>query len=101
MNQYTLDFADPVRPTRRTRPKRWPRQRMYRTFRQMSWLLSGLVCSIAALLGMMRQRTQTQTLRAQYQAQAIQYDSLLAAKVEADRQLQLMRIRLTSSPLNN
>lgn len=66
---------------------------MYRTFRQMPWLLCGLVCSIA-LIGLLRQRSQTQTLHKRYQAQTIQYDSLLAAKVEADRQLEQMRIRL-------
>lgn len=93
MNQYTLDFADPVQSPRRTRPNRWPRQRMYRAFRQMAGLLCGLVCSIA-LVALLRQHTQTQTLRERYQAQSLQYDSLLAAKVEADRQLEQLRTRL-------
>lgn len=66
---------------------------MYRTFRQMIPLLGSLVCSIA-LFGLLRQRTQTQTLRERVDAQTIQYDSLLAAKVEADRQLDQLRIRL-------
>lgn len=66
---------------------------MYRTFRQMMPLLSGLVCSIA-LVGLLRQHTQTQTLRERVDTQTIQYDSLLAAKVEADRQLDQLRIRL-------
>lgn len=93
MNQYTLDFADPVQPPRPTRPSRWPRQRMYHAFRRMLVLLSGLVCAIA-LVGLLRQRTETQSLRERVDAQTVQYDSLLAAKVEADRQLDQLRIRL-------
>lgn len=93
MNGYTLDFSRPVRPNRRTRFRRWPRQRMYLAFRQMLPLLSGLVCSIA-LVGLLRQHTQTQLLRERADAQTVQYDSLLAAKVEADRQLEQLRIRL-------
>ena len=93
MNSYRLDFSRPVRMRRPTHPNRWPRQRMYQAFRRMVVLLSCLVCSIA-LFGLLRQRTQTQSLRKSYQAQTIQYDSLLTAKVEADRQLEQMRIRL-------
>ncbi|GAB3783831.1 hypothetical protein GCM10028818_42360 [Spirosoma horti] len=93
MNHYTLDFTDPDPVPRPSRSNRWTRQRMYRTCRQIPWLLCGLVCSLA-LIGLFRQRSQTQRLCERYQAQTIQYDSLLAAKVEADRQLDQMRIRL-------
>lgn len=93
MNQYTLDFYRPNRPRRAARPNRRPRQHMYQTFRRMIPLLSSLVCSIA-LFGLLRQRTQTLTLRERVDAQTIQYDSLLAAKVESDRQLNQLRIQL-------
>lgn len=90
MNGHTLDFSCPVQPNRRTRPGRWPRQRMYLAFRQMLVLLSSLVCGIA-LMGLLRQHAQMESLRERYQAQTIQYDSLLATKAEADRQLDQLR----------
>jgi len=93
MNTHTLDFTGPVPSPRQNRPGRWPRYRMNREFRQLYGLLCGLVCGIA-LVGLLRQHTQTQSLREQYQTQTIQYDSLLSAKVEADRQLEQLRIRL-------
>jgi len=93
MNAYMLDFSRRARPRRPIRPTRWPRQRMYRTFRQIMPLLSTLLCSIA-LVGLLRQRAQTHTLRERVDAQTIQYDSLLAAKAEADRQLDQLRVRL-------
>lgn len=93
MNSYTLDFSKPVRSDQTSRPSRWPRQRRYRAFRRMPLLTSALVCSIA-LVGLLRQRTQTQLLRGRYEAQTVRYDSLLTAKIEADRQLEQVRIRL-------
>lgn len=96
MNAYTLDFSRPVPSRVRACPIRRPRQRVYRvyyTLRRMLVLFSGLVCGIA-LIGLMQQRTQTQLLRERYQNQTIRYDSLLAAKVGADRQLEELRIRL-------
>lgn len=93
MNQYTLDFSDPAQPRRSRHQNAMPRQRMYHALRGTALLLSGLLCGIA-LVGLLRQRTETQTLRERYQAQTVQYDSLLAAKVEADRQLEQLRIRL-------
>lgn len=94
MNQYTLNFADPVQPRRRNRLNPWVRRRRYRAFYQILLLLSGLAGTMA-LVGLLRYRNQTQLLRERYQAQVIQYDSLLVAKVEADRQLQRLRIQLS------
>ncbi|MCY7357725.1 MAG: hypothetical protein LH609_09670 [Rudanella sp.] len=84
MNKYTLDFAAPVQPPRRTR------YQMSREFRQMYGLLCGLVCGIA-LVGLLRQHSQMQLLREQYQTQTIRYDSLLTDKVETDRKLEQLR----------
>lgn len=100
MNQYTLDFSDPVRPYRRTRMTRLAQRRMYRTFRRMVLLISGLVCSVALIM-LLRQRAKNQLLLTQYQSRTIQYDSLLAAKLETDRQLsQLRRQLLRQRPLS-
>ncbi len=97
MNQYTLDFSEPARPRRTTRPAH---RRMYRTFRRMMFLITGLVCSIMLVM-LLRQRAQTQLVLAQYQSRTIQYDSLLAAKLETDRQLiQLRRQLLRQQPLS-
>lgn len=91
MNQYTLDYSEP-------RPKRWrrvrpPHRRMTLAFRRMLLLLSGLVCGIAAV-GLLRMRTEVQIHHKRYQDQAIRYDSVLAAKLEADRQLEELRTHL-------
>lgn len=93
MNRYTLDYSGPAgtRPSRA--PSRWPRRRMYRTFRQMAALLTGLVGAII-LVGLLRQHAQIESLRERYETQALQYDSLLVAKGEADRQLEQLRIQL-------
>lgn len=100
MNQYTLDFSDPVRPYRRTRMTRPAQRRMSQTFRRIVLLISGLVCSIVLVM-LLRQRAQTRLVLAQYQSRTIQYDSLLAAKLETDRQLtQLRRQLLRQQPLS-
>lgn len=100
MNQYTLDFTNPVRPYKRTRITRPAQRRMHRTFRRMVLLVSGLVCSIVLVMWL-RQRAQTQLLLTQYESRTIQYDSLLAAKLEADRHLsQLRRQLLRQQPLS-
>lgn len=93
MSQYTLDFSRPARTLRPGNSNRRPRQRMYQAFRRALLLLSGLVCGIA-LIALLRQRTETLSLRERYEAQTLQYDSLLTAKIEADRQLDLLRRQL-------
>lgn len=93
MNQYILDFSEPARPRRPNHNSRWARRRMYQRFRRVFVMLSGLVCCIA-LVGMLRQQAQTHHLRQRYQMQVLQYDSLLAAKSEADRQLTQIRFQL-------
>lgn len=94
MNQYTLDFSEPARPRRTTRPAH---RRMYQIFRQMVFFITGLMCSIMLVM-LLRQRAQTQLLLTQYQSRTIQYDSLLAAKLETDRQLSQLRRRLLQHP---
>lgn len=97
MNQYTLDFSEPARLHRRTRTTRPAHRRMYLTFRRMLLLISGLVCSIVLVM-LLRQRAQTQLLLTKYQSRTIQYDSLLAAKLETDRQLSQLRRQLLRQP---
>jgi hypothetical protein len=91
MNQYTLDYSSP-QPQRWQRAQR-PNRRMKRAFRQVLPLLCGLACSIA-LIGTLRMRSDMSFHRQRYQAQAIQYDSLLAAKLDVDRQLEYLRTQL-------
>ncbi len=91
MNQYTLDYSEP-------RPGRWrrtrqPHRRMTAAFRRTLLLLSGLVCGIA-VVGVLRMRTEVKIHHERYQEQVIQYDSLLATKLEADRELEKLRIHL-------
>ncbi len=94
MNSYTLDFTQPERPERnKVQASGRLQQRRHRVLRRIALLTSGLVCSIA-VVGLLRQRTEAQSLRAQYEAQTVRYDSLLTAKIEADRQLEQLRIRL-------
>lgn len=88
MNQYTLDYSVP-QPRRWSRSSR-PNRRMKRTFRQLFLPLCGLACAIA-LVTSLRMRTEAQMYHKRYQTQAIRYDSLLAAKQEADRQLEKLR----------
>lgn len=66
---------------------------MRRTFRQVFPLLCGLLFGIA-LVGFLRMRSEAQFHYKRYQKQVIQYDSLLEAKMEADRQLNTLRTRL-------
>ncbi|GAB2535030.1 hypothetical protein [Spirosoma aerophilum] len=92
MNRYTLDYSGPV-GTGPPTPSRWPRRRMYRTFRQMGALLTALVGAIV-LVGLLSQHAQIKSLRERSETQALQYDSLLLAKGEADRQLDILRAQL-------
>lgn len=87
MNQYRLDYSDPRLPNRRSR------RQMNRTLRQAMLLLCALSFGVA-FVSAIRMRADARFHRMQYQTQAIRYDSLLAAKAEADRQLQQLRTGL-------
>ncbi|MBC7570262.1 MAG: hypothetical protein H7319_11065 [Spirosoma sp.] len=84
MNQYTLDYSD-HQPDERP-----PNRRSKQSFRQAVRLFGALICGIA-FVAAIRMRSDASFHRTQYQTQAIRYDSLLAAKAEADRQLQQLR----------
>jgi len=97
MNQYILDYSNPGRAKRRSGRNFRARLRMYRVYRRMLMLLSGLICGIS-LLSLAHQRTETQLIQQRYDAQLIQYDSLLAAKLEVDQQLARVYRRLSLEP---
>lgn len=92
MNQYTLDYSDP-QPNKRS-----PNRRSSQPFRQAVLLTCALICGTVFVLAI-RMRADARFYQINYKAQAIRYDSLMAAKAEADRQLQQLRSMLSQTSL--
>jgi hypothetical protein len=78
MSRYTLDYSEkqgrPLRPRRQAHP-------MLFVF-IVGMLMAGLLVTQSITL-----KTENQQLRHQLDTQLLQYDSLLAAKLHADRKL--------------
>lgn len=84
MNQYTLDYT--AQSAGLGSPARPPESSRKRPYRQPLLLISGLMCSVAAITSFYA-HTEANHYRRQYQLQAVQYDSLLMAKIEIEQQL--------------
>lgn len=95
MKHYILDYSDPNDPGRRSGHDIQPRKRMFRVFGRVISLVGGLLYGIG-LIFLIRQRTEIHTIRQQYDSQAIQYDSLLAAKLETDQRLAALYHRIAT-----
>ncbi len=90
MNQYTLDYSNPRPPTQRSH------RQLNQTLPQVMLLVCGLAFSVA-FVSAIRMRADVRFHQNQYQAQAVRYDSLLAAKAEVDRQLQRLNNMLAQT----
>ena len=97
MNQYTLDYSNP-HSDGQSANRRFAR-RPGQSFRQAVLLISALIWGIV-FVAAIRMRADAQLHQTKYQTQAIRYDSLLAAKDEADRQIRQLRSALTSVSSN-
>ncbi|GAB3032255.1 hypothetical protein [Spirosoma pulveris] len=86
MNPYILDYSEPDSLGRRPGHNGRPQKRRYQPIILVFILLNGLLYCIA-LVYLLRQRTEIQQIRQNYNDQVIQYDSLLAAKQETEQQL--------------
>lgn len=89
MNEYMLDYSG---PERHRRPDTLPPNRgiSRRSIWQILLVLGGWVGGMSTM-GMWQLRSRTQEDEQLYQTQAIRYDSLLAAKLEADQRLEQLR----------
>ncbi|SOD78875.1 hypothetical protein [Spirosoma fluviale] len=85
MNPYILDYSEPDdlgrRPGHNNR-----RKRRNQPIGLIFIVLNGLLYCIA-LVYLLRQHTEIKQIRQDYNDQVIQYDSLLAAKLETEQQL--------------
>lgn len=88
MDPYILDYSEPDHPGRQRH------ERKYRPVSLVFVLLNGLLYSIA-LVYLFRQHTEMRQIRQHYNDQVIQYDSLLAAKLETEQQLAALHRRLS------
>lgn len=94
MPRYTLDYSTPS--ASRPRPRGWPRRRMQVAFRRATTVLCALLCGIA-LVGLLRLQAENDAVREQYDGLALRYDSLLSAKLEADRRLARLQDQLADT----
>jgi hypothetical protein len=93
MNRYSIDYSSP-QPHRRPSARRLDR-RMWAQIRRATLLLCGLACGIA-LVGWFRLDMTKQQLQRANDQHRLRYDSLLANKLETERQLIQLRQRLDS-----
>ncbi|MCX6217762.1 hypothetical protein [Spirosoma sp.] len=93
MNPYILDYSDSNDLGRQPDHNDPRRKRMYRTLKRVLILSNGLLYCVA-LAYLIRQHTELNQIRMHYHDQVIQYDSLLAAKLETEQQVAALHRQL-------
>jgi hypothetical protein len=86
MARFILDYSRPVRPDWASRRTRRANRRMWTALRKAGLLLGGLIWAMV-VVGLLQVRAQRDRIQTRHDRQQLQYDSLLATKLAADRQL--------------